>query len=359
MAASGPSPTFWVVLPFFLAVVWILPEKLERRDAAANIAWPRDPVPDHGRIVTIQHSPEEIERFVHNESNNKNLLVAPQVDLYYEALLSEDGDCSKAFVILPGTNSQTWFYHGLIDRMRGLGFCTLVFDWRSHGRSEDTPGSITTELFMLDAAAIIQKVFPNQPVHIWGFSLGGFVSYQLAIYKPELVKSVFVYGSHACFAHIPESSSECVEKWSAAKVFFSRAMMMRLIGLETEIGLLGPTIKLKHPLAESVQRYFMSLRMDQKVKTPKVWLDVPGTKTFGQLDRITCPLQHLAAEHEIEVTGATIHSMKLEAAKIAKAETPIMMADPAGEGYSHFAIMEEGGMDQMFGHMKVFYETHV
>lgn len=352
----GLSPTQWALLPLILAVVWILPEKLERRDAALNIVWPRIPIPENGRMTTIRHSQEDIERFVHKEGNQKNLLIAPQVDMYYEVHYTEG--CTAHFVVLSGTNGQSWFYAGLIDQMRSLGFCTLVFDWRSHGRTEDTPGDISTELFMLDAAALIQKVFPNQPVHLFGWSLGGFIGYQLAIYKPELVKSLVVHGSNACFAPIPEGRTECEDQWRAAPFIFSRGSVMRLIGLEAEVTLIGMVAKLKQPIAEPVKRYFWSLRMDQKVKTPRVWLQVQGAKTFSQLDRISCPFQQIVGEHEIHVTGATKHSMELEAAKISKAEPPIVLKDPAGEGYSHFALYEEGGLDLIVGHLRVFYQKH-
>jgi hypothetical protein len=142
------SASRWLLIPSLvalLAVAWILSAKLERRDAALNIAWPRVPIPEHGRIVTIEHSPEEIERFVVQETNpithpRESLLIASQVDIYYEAHIDES--CSKHFVILESTNSHTGNYHGLIDRMRSLGFCTLVFDWRAHGRSEDVRNSI-------------------------------------------------------------------------------------------------------------------------------------------------------------------------------------------------------------------------
>ena len=40
--------------------------------------------------------------------------------------------------------------------------------------------------------------------------------------------------------------------------------------------LVSKVIKLKQPIAEPVKRFFWSLRIDQKVKTPNVWLDVEG-----------------------------------------------------------------------------------
>ncbi|CAB9517586.1 alpha beta [Seminavis robusta] len=359
----------WIVLvPILVAVLWILPAKLERRDAALNIAWPREPIPEHGHIVTIRHSQEDIERYVINEGrpqDKNSLLVAPQADVYYEALIHTDEEtgetnCKKSFVILPGTSSQTWIFHDFIDRMHHeLGFCTLVFDWRAHGRSEDTPGDLTSELFMLDAAAIIQKVFPsNQPVHIFGWSLGGFVGYQLAIYKPEIVKSLFVYGSTSCWGPIAPGSTECLGETNFLKIFFSQETIMRLIGLENEVELARIFGRGKEPLTKVVHQFFYTLRMGTKVKTPKVWLKLQGVKTFNQLDRIRCPFQQLAGEHEHLATGSTLHSMEVEASKISKAEHPILLNDPEGKGFSHFALLEEGGLDLFMEHLKPFYNKH-
>jgi pimeloyl-ACP methyl ester carboxylesterase len=355
----------WVVIvPALIAVMWILPSKLERRDAALSIAWPRDPIPEHGRIVTIRHSPEEIERYVIQEGRPEDrgsLLIAPQADIYYEALFHKDEDtgevnCSKAFVILPGSHTQTFIYHDLIDRMhKELGFCTLVFDWRSHGRSEDSPGDMTSELFMLDAAALIDTVFPDQPVHIFGWSLGGAVAYQLAIYKPQLVKSMIVYASSACFGPIPEDSTECVAHVDFLGRFFSSSVMMRLIGLSNEFELSKSALKAREPFSELYEKMFKTLRMDQKVKTPRMWLKIQGVKTFGQLDKILCPFQQIAGIHEFLTSK---HSMELEASRISKAEPPIVLEDPTGRGYSHMALLEEGGLDLIMQHLAAFYKKH-
>ena len=53
---------------------------------------------------------------------------------------------------------------------RQQGYCTLNFDHRVHGRSEDSPGELTAELLGEDAAAIIRKVFGGRKVHVLGWS---------------------------------------------------------------------------------------------------------------------------------------------------------------------------------------------
>ena len=326
-------------------------------------------------MVTLIHSDADIQRYVKDEqgpaNSNANLIIAPQADIYYEAYFPPG--CNKNFVILSGTNSQTFLYHDLLEQLHAMNFCTLTFDWRAHGRSEDTPGDMTSELFALDAAALIQRVFGNNTnnnnnkVHVFGWSLGGFVGYQLAILFPELVSLLVVYGSCACFAPIPETSTECQDSWSFPKVFFSRCAVMRILGLKLELTLMALVGKLHNnknqpddDFSKRTKQFVYTQRMDQKVKTPPIWLQVQGTKMFNtNLHKITCPFQEMIGIHENMVTGATRHSMELEAARIPKAEPPIVLEDAvAGRGYLHMALWEEGGLELVVEHLKVFYGKH-
>jgi pimeloyl-ACP methyl ester carboxylesterase len=345
-----------------IAILVVLPDYLNRRDAKLNIEWSRTPIPEHGRMVTLQHSQDDIQRYVKDEnpSRSKNLLIAPQVDIYYEAYFPPG--CDKNLVILPCTNSHTSIYDDFLPQLHAMNFCTLTFDWRAHGRSEDTPGDTTSELLTLDAAALIRHVFGNNngvpKVHVFGWSLGGFVGYQLATFFPELVSSLVVYGSCACFAPIPDTATECKDSRSFAMILFSRAAVARLLGLQSEIALGATFIKMHQPFATNTQKFAYTQRMDQKVKTPPIWLQLQGAKTFSNLHTIQCPFQQMVGSHEHLVTGATMHSMELEAARIPKAEPPILLEDASGRGYSHFALFEEGGLELIVEHLKPFYAKH-
>lgn len=214
---------------------------------------------------------------------------------------------------------------------------------------------------MLDASAIISKVFGKEQVHIFGWSLGGFVAYQLAIFKPEQVALLIVYGSTACWSEIAVGTSECIDSVNIAKRVFSAGALMRMIGLANEKSLGMAAIKMKAPASGNwpfMDLYFNSMRMEQKVKTPIVWLQVQGSKTFGQLNKIQCPTLQISGEHEGLASGATLHTMQEEAKRIQKAEPPVVPVDASGAGYSHFFLWEEGGLELMFGHLQAFYGKH-
>ena len=112
-------------------------------------------------------------------------------------------------VILSGTNGASYLYHGIATELRSRRFCTLVFDPRAHGRSENAPGAYTAELLGEDAAAIIRVVFEGEPVHILGWSLGGALGYYLAIEHPDLVASLTVSGMSSCFGRPLLSNGSC------------------------------------------------------------------------------------------------------------------------------------------------------
>jgi alpha-beta hydrolase superfamily lysophospholipase len=90
---------------------------------------------------------------------------------------------------------------------RQQGYCTLNFDHRVHGRSEDSPGELTAELLGEDAAAIIRKVFGGRKVHVLGWSLGGAISYYLGIEHADIVESITLSGMTSCFGAVTADGS--------------------------------------------------------------------------------------------------------------------------------------------------------
>ena len=117
-------------------------------------------MPPHGRHVTIQHGAAAMSRAAARTPGLAATSMAPAFDMYYETDLSS---CThgngKNLVILSGTNGATYLYWPLIAHFKEQGWCTLTFDYRSHGRSETAPGTYTAELFGEDAAVIIRTVF--------------------------------------------------------------------------------------------------------------------------------------------------------------------------------------------------------
>lgn len=72
----------------------------------------------------------------------------------------------------------------------------IAFDHRCHGDSEKVQTEFGLQDLVDDAAALIRETCDG-PVHFVGMSTGGFVGMRLALYQPELIKSLVLIDTSA------------------------------------------------------------------------------------------------------------------------------------------------------------------
>ncbi len=72
----------------------------------------------------------------------------------------------------------------------------IAFDHRCHGDSEKVRTEFGLQDLVDDAAALIRETCDG-PVHFVGMSTGGFVGMRLALYQPELIKSLVLIDTSA------------------------------------------------------------------------------------------------------------------------------------------------------------------
>lgn len=70
----------------------------------------------------------------------------------------------------------------------------ITIDLRGHGRSSRPRTGYSIERFAKDTAAVLQAL-ETGPVHLVGISLGGMVTFQLAVDAPHLVRSMTIVNS--------------------------------------------------------------------------------------------------------------------------------------------------------------------
>lgn len=70
----------------------------------------------------------------------------------------------------------------------------ITYDLRGHGKTDKPKAPYTIPLFANDAAQLCQALV-QQPIHVIGHSLGGMISFQLALDFPDLVRSLTIINS--------------------------------------------------------------------------------------------------------------------------------------------------------------------
>jgi pimeloyl-ACP methyl ester carboxylesterase len=140
-----------------------------------------------------------------------------EVELYYEVVGPEDGE-GVLFVHGLGSSGRDW--EGQVPFFAER-FRVVTADLRGHGRSEKPPGPYSMEMFAGDVAGLIEALGLGA-VHVVGLSLGGMVAFQLAVDRPELVRSLVIINSG------PEV---VVRTWKDRWNVFMRRSIVRVLGM--------------------------------------------------------------------------------------------------------------------------------
>lgn len=114
------------------------------------------------------------------------------VDLYYVVY----GDGAETIVFSHGFLMTLAMFQTQIDVFKDQFRC-IAFDHRGHGRSQAAEDGYEMDNLVADAAALIEALSPEAPVHFVGMSTGGYVGIRLGIYHPELLKSLVLIDTDA------------------------------------------------------------------------------------------------------------------------------------------------------------------
>jgi pimeloyl-ACP methyl ester carboxylesterase len=264
-----------------LSAIELLASYLQARDDAVLLKYTRPPIPPHGQLTTIELDGAAMNRSV-ARSGLPTTAFARSFDMYAEAQIDGcDPAAGRNFVILSGTNGACSLYWDLVAHYRQQGYCTLVFDYRSHGRSEVAPGAYTVELFGEDSAAIIRKTFNGRAVHLLGWSLGGAVGYYLALEHPALVQSLAISGMTSCFGRLVTAAGDCDDSYLSSVVrplsingilpITRVPTMLKVQGTELLGFLASLPILFNHQVTDEVMIYHRLLRTEALTRTFPVW----------------------------------------------------------------------------------------
>jgi len=112
-----------------------------------------------------------------------------QAELYYEDV----GSGPETLLFVHGLCFSQEMFRDQIAAFSGKYRC-VSYDLRGHGRSELTTGGYDCDDLARDAAAVIDQLKLG-PVHLVGWSSGGFAGMRLALERPELLRSLILIGA--------------------------------------------------------------------------------------------------------------------------------------------------------------------
>jgi pimeloyl-ACP methyl ester carboxylesterase len=199
-----------------------------------------------------------------------------------------------------GDGAPLLFLHGLgsstLDWERQVAafadrFRVITVDVRGSGESHDIKkpnGPFRIEEFAKDALAVLEHLRAT-PAHVVGLSLGGCVAFQMAVMRPEALRTLTIVNSAPVFE---------IGGGGAVVTIWLRRIIARVFGPRGMATLLAPRL-FPGPAHEKLRQLFVSRmarnRRGAYIATQRAVL---GWTVRDQLGRIALPTLVLSAEHD-------------------------------------------------------------
>ncbi len=218
-----------------------------------------------------------------------------------------------------GQGQPVLFIHGLGSSGRDWEyqvdyFCrkyqVITLDVRGHGQSDKPPGPYSISLFTSDTAQFIETA-DIAPVHVIGISMGGMIAFQLAVDRPELVKSMVIVNS----------SPELIPRTVKERLLVSqRFAIVRLLGMRKMGEVLSKRLFIK-PHQEELRQQLIERWAENDPQSYRAAMRaVVGWSIVDRLGTINCPTLVVAADEDY----TTVASKEEYAAKIVNARLEII-----------------------------------
>ena len=211
----------------------------------------------------------------------------PKIQLADISLYYEEAGQGPPVLLLHGLGSSARDWE-LVAPQLAAGHRVIRPDVRGHGRSDKPPGPYSVPLFAKDVAALCDRLGLTQ-LHVMGLSMGGMIAFQLALDRPELVRSLTIVNSGPDM--VPRTASRFV-------AFKMRLLLLRLFGPPFLAKIVARKLFPKpeqDALRQQVQAALGS-------NDPQVYLDATraliGWTVLPRLGEISCPVLILASDND-------------------------------------------------------------
>lgn len=218
------------------------------------------------------------------------------VELYYET----EGQ-GEPLVLIHGLGSscRDWEYQVPFFAQEHR---VVAVDVRGHGRSDKPPGPYNMALFARDVAGLLEGL-EAAPAHVVGISMGGMIAFQLAVDRPDLVRSLVVVNS------MPDM---VVRTWQQRLAVWQRMVIAPLLGMKKMAEVLGgrlfPKLEQGELRAEFVKRW--------EENDPRAYREalkaITGWSVSDRLSGIECPVLVVSGDEDytpVELKAAYVNRL--------------------------------------------------
>jgi 3-oxoadipate enol-lactonase len=210
------------------------------------------------------------------------------IDTFYE--LSGAGD---PVVLIHGLGSSARDWEQQVGPL-AQRYRVLTYDVRGHGRTSKPRGPYSVAQFADDLAQLLEAL-DHRPAHLVGISMGGMIAFQLAVDRPDLVRSLVIVNSGP--ALVPSTLAEHLAVWS-------RIAIAKLRGPAAMGGVLAPRL-FPAPDQEPLRRQFVERWAENDKDSYYAALRaIIGWSVRDRIGGIRCPVLVVAADHDYTPVSA-------------------------------------------------------
>jgi len=164
----------------------------------------------------------------------------------------------------------------------------LVPDVRGHGRSDKPAGPYGVPLFARDIAALCDRLGVAS-VHVVGLSMGGMIGFQLAVDRPELVRSLTIVNS----------GPDMVPRTMRMRLALAaRVLMLKYLGPKRLARVLAPKLFPKPEQAELRRRVEEGIGSNDPDVYLRATQGLIGWSVLDRIKKVSCPVLVLASDRD-------------------------------------------------------------
>lgn len=212
-------------------------------------------------------------------------LTTDGAEIHYEVT-----GAGEPVLFLHGLGSSTLDWEPQVSAFAGR-YRTIAIDARGSGESRDlrkANGPFSVAEFAADALAVLDHVGAT-PAHVVGLSMGGVVAFQMAVTRPQALRSMTIVNSAPAFE---------VRGARAVATIWLRRGISRLFGPKGMARILAPKLFPKAEHAPLRAQFIARMARNRRSAYIATQLAVLGWSVADRLESIHVPTLVVGAEHD-------------------------------------------------------------